>query len=120
MLVLYLRDTSWRSSLREQKKNTVADFVFQMGFALPVAILVAVSAGRRIHRVNSRNMETEIQNLAIDVLKDQIVEKLQIVSKVYKPTGLLFYEFLFFILQEFNSNKAVAARNNALDKERIS
>jgi hypothetical protein len=68
----------------------VADFVSRMGLALPVAILVAVSAGRRIHRVNSRNMETEITNLAIDVLKDKIVEKLQIVSKVYKdttPTG---------------------------------
>jgi len=68
----------------------VADFVFQMGLALPVAIMVAVSAGRMIHQVNSRNMETEITNLAIDVLKEKIVEKLKIVFRVYKdttPTG---------------------------------
>lgn len=48
MLVLYLRDRSWRSSLRELFSNThimdqlVADFLSRMGLPLPVAILVAV------------------------------------------------------------------------------
>lgn len=31
----------------------VADFVSRMGLALPVAILVAVRAGRMIHQMNS-------------------------------------------------------------------
>ena len=62
----------------------------ECGLALPVAILVAVRVGQIIHQINSINMETEITNLAIDVLKEKIVQKLQIFYRVYKdttPTG---------------------------------
>jgi len=68
----------------------VADFIFKLGLALPVAILLAVSAGRMIHQMNSWNMETKITNLAVDVVKEKIVDQLEIVFTVYKdttPTG---------------------------------
>jgi hypothetical protein len=64
----------------------VSDFVLQMGLALPVAILVAVSAGKIIHTITSMNMETKITNLAVDVVKEKIVEKLEIILRVYRDT----------------------------------
>lgn len=64
----------------------ISDFVSKMGLALPVAILVAVSAGRMIHQMNSLNMETKIKNLAVDVIKEKIVDQLEIVFQVYKDT----------------------------------
>lgn len=54
----------------------VADFIFQLGLALPVAILLALRAGRMIHQMNSWNMETKITNLAVDVVKEKIVYQL--------------------------------------------
>lgn len=68
----------------------VADFVFKMSLALPVAILVAVSAGQTLPTLTSLNMERKITKLASDVMKDKIVEKLAIVYEVYRdisPTG---------------------------------
>lgn len=70
--------------------HLVADFVFKMGLALPVAILVAVSAGRMIPTINSINMETQITKVAVDVVKEKIVDQLAIVYRVYRdttPTG---------------------------------
>ena len=68
----------------------VADFVFKMGLALPVAILVAVSAGKIIHSITSLNLDSKITKVAVDVLKETIVNKLEIVYQVYRdttPTG---------------------------------
>lgn len=68
----------------------LADFISRMGLALPVAILVAVSAGKMIPTINSINMETKITNLAVDLVKEKIVDQLAIVYKVYRdttPTG---------------------------------
>ena len=61
-----------------------------MGLALPVAILVAVSAGKMIPSINSLNIEPKITKVAVDVLKEKIVDQLAIVYKVYRdttPTG---------------------------------
>lgn len=44
-----------------------------MALALPVAILVGVRAGRMM---NSLNYETQIRDLAIDVVKEKIVNQL--------------------------------------------
>jgi len=79
-----------------------------MGLALPVAILVGVSAGRMIHQRNSINMETKLTDLAIDVVKEQIVNQLEILLRVYRdttegvnlPTGVNLHEIaesLFFV-----------------------
>lgn len=68
----------------------VADFVLKMGLALPVAILVAVSAGKMIPTLKSLNFETQINKVALDVVKDKIVDQLAIVYPVYRdttPTG---------------------------------
>ena len=64
----------------------VADFVSRMGLALPVAILVAVRAGRMIHQMNSKNMETKVTDLTIDVVKEKIVDQLSILLRVYRET----------------------------------
>ena len=64
----------------------VADFVSRMGLALPVAILVAVRAGRMIHQMNSQNMETKVTDLTIDVVKEKIVDQLSILLRVYRET----------------------------------
>lgn len=64
----------------------VADFVSKMGLALPVAILVAVRAGQTIHQKKSLNLETKISNLALDVVKEKIVDHLEILLKVYRDT----------------------------------
>ena len=64
----------------------VADFVSRMGLALPVAILVAVRAGRMIHQMNSQNMETKVTDLTIDVVKDKIVDQLERIFRVYRET----------------------------------
>lgn len=48
----------------------VADFVFKMSLALPVAILVAVSAGQMLPTLTSLNMERKITKLASDVMKE--------------------------------------------------
>lgn len=71
-----------------EMNQLIADFILQMGLALPVAILVAVSAGKMIHTITSMNMETKISNLAVDVIKDKIVEKLEIIFRVYRDTTL--------------------------------
>lgn len=57
-----------------------------MGLALPVAILVAVRAGRMLHQMNSVNMETQITDLAVDVVKEKIVYQLKLLFAVYKDT----------------------------------
>ena len=64
----------------------VADFVSRMGLDLPVAILVAVRAGRMIHQMNSQNMETKVTDLTIDVVKEKIVDQLSILLRVYRET----------------------------------
>lgn len=94
---LYLKDRSCRS-----KKNfnilvnmlgmdtLIADFIFKMALASPVAILVGVSAGKLLPTLTARTLEGEITKCAVGVLKDQIVEKLTIVYTVYRgisPTG---------------------------------
>jgi len=68
----------------------VADFILKMGLALPVAILVAVSAGQMIPTLNSINMETTVTKVAVDVVKEKVVDQLYIVYQVYRdttPTG---------------------------------
>lgn len=62
----------------------VADFVSRM--ALPVAILLALRAGRMLHHLNSMNLETEVTDLAVDVLKEKIVNHLSILLRVYRDT----------------------------------
>ena len=64
----------------------VADFVSRMGLALPVAILVAVRAGRMIHQMNSQNMETKVTDLTINVVKEKIVDQLSKELRVYRET----------------------------------
>lgn len=71
-----------------EMNELVADFVLQMGLALPVAILVAIRAGKMIHTITSMNMETKITHLAVDVVKEKIVEKLDIILSVYRDTTL--------------------------------
>lgn len=89
-------------------EQLVADFVSRMGLALPVAILVAVRAGRIINTMNSINMETKVYEVTIDVVKEKIVTQLSILLKVYKdttegvslPTGVNLQEVaerLFFV-----------------------
>lgn len=56
--------------------SLISDFISRMGLALPVAILVGVRAGRMIHQINSLNMETKLTDLAIDVVKERIVNQL--------------------------------------------
>jgi len=68
----------------------IADFILKMGLALPVAILVAVSAGQMIPTLNSLNMETTVTKVAVDVVKEKVVYQLYIIYKVYRdttPTG---------------------------------
>ncbi|KAJ6288072.1 hypothetical protein OIU78_014724 [Salix suchowensis] len=64
----------------------IADFVSRMGLALPVAILVAVRAGRMIHQMNSQNMETKVTDLTINVVKEKIVDQLSKELRVYRET----------------------------------
>jgi hypothetical protein len=84
----------------------VADFISRMGLALTLAILVAVKAGH--HQMNSLNMEQKITDLAIGVIKENIVNQLEILFRVYRdttgdvnlPTGVNLQEVaerLFFI-----------------------
>lgn len=67
-------------------EKLVADFVLKMGLALPVAIMVAVSAGKMIPTINSINMERKITHLAVDVVKEKIVDQLEILLRVYRDT----------------------------------
>lgn len=89
-------------------EQLVSDCVSRMGLALPVAILVAVRAGRMIHQMNFLNMETKVTALTIDVVKEKIVEQLSILLRVYTdttedvnlPTGINLQEVsarLFFL-----------------------
>lgn len=64
----------------------VADFVSRMGLALPVAILVAVRAGRMINQIHTMDLERKVGDLAINVLKEKIVNQLQIEFRVYRDT----------------------------------
>ncbi|KAJ6881934.1 hypothetical protein NC651_028517 [Populus alba x Populus x berolinensis] len=57
-----------------------------MGLALPVAILVAVRAGRMIHQMNSQNMETKVTDLTIDVVKEKMVDQLSILLRLCRET----------------------------------
>lgn len=43
----------------------VADFVLKMGLALPVAILVAVSAGKIIPTITNLNLDSKITKVAV-------------------------------------------------------
>ncbi|KAL3575127.1 hypothetical protein D5086_023228 [Populus alba] len=64
----------------------VADFISRMGLALPVAILVAVRAGRMTNQMKSQNMETKVTVLTIDVVKEKMVDQLSILLRVYGET----------------------------------
>jgi len=64
----------------------IADLISRMGLALPVAILVAVRAGQMIHQINSLNIEPKITDLAIDVVKENIVNQLEMLLIVYRDT----------------------------------
>lgn len=66
----------------------VADVIFKLGLALPLAILVGIGAGKTIQTINSLNMETRITEVAVDVIKGQIIEKLEILLRVYRDTNL--------------------------------
>lgn len=67
-------------------QELIADFIGKMGLAVPLAILLAVRAGQMFHQMNSLNMETQINDLAIDVVKNKIVDQLSILVEVYKDT----------------------------------
>lgn len=67
-------------------EQLVADFVFKMGLAVPLAILLAVRAGQMFHQMNGLNMETKVTDLAIDVVKEKIVDQLEILLRVYRET----------------------------------
>lgn len=41
-----------------------------------------------IHQMNSLNMETRVTDIAIDVVKDKIVEQLTILCRVYRDTSV--------------------------------
>lgn len=64
----------------------ISDFVSRLGLAPPVAILVAVRAGRMLHQMDSVNMESKISDLAIDVVKEKRIDQLSILLKVYRDT----------------------------------
>lgn len=66
----------------------MSDFIIELGLTLSLAILVGVGAGRIIHTLNIFNMEPEITHLAVDVIKGQIVEKLDILLRVYRDTNV--------------------------------
>ncbi|YP_008992371.1 hypothetical protein Salmi_Mp105 (mitochondrion) [Salvia miltiorrhiza] len=94
-------------------EQLIADFVSRMGLALPVAILVAVRAGRMIHQMNSLHIEPQITEVTRGVLKDKIVDQLSILLRVYKdttegvslPTGVNLQEVaehLLFVDQRVN------------------
>lgn len=89
-------------------EQLIADCVSRMGLALPVAILVAVRAGRMIHQMNSLNMETRVTDVTKDVVKEKLVDQLSILLRVYRettedvnlPTGVNLQEVsarLFFV-----------------------
>lgn len=67
-------------------EQLIADLIYRMGLALPVTILVAVSAGKVIHTINSLNLETQINNLTVDVIKEMIVDQLDLIYRVYRDT----------------------------------
>lgn len=70
-------------------EQLIGDFILRMGLALPLEILVAVRAGK-IPALNSLNMEDKMTNLTLDVLKEEIVNRLFILYEVYRdttPTG---------------------------------
>lgn len=96
-------------------EQLVADFVLGMGLILPVAILVAVRAGRLLYLINSINFQSKVTEITIDVIKDKIVEQLSILLRVYidthppedvhLPTGVNLQEVsarLFFVDNEVN------------------
>lgn len=66
----------------------VADVILKLGLALPLAILVGIGAGKTIHTITTLNMETQIKDLAVDVVKGKIVEKLDILLRVYRDTNV--------------------------------
>lgn len=64
----------------------VADFVSSMGLALPLAILVGIRAGEMIEELNLLNMDRKVTELAINVVKEKIIEELVILFRVYRET----------------------------------
>lgn len=73
-------DTSWRSSFRKLKSDQlIADL------APPVAILVAVKAGRMLHQMDSVNMESKISDLARDITLLKVYR--ETTEDVNLPTG---------------------------------
>ncbi|KAK7370572.1 hypothetical protein VNO78_35192 [Psophocarpus tetragonolobus] len=67
-------------------EELIADFIGKMGLAVPLALLLAVRAGQMFHQRNSLNMETRVTDLAIDVVKDKIVDLLSILFRIYRDT----------------------------------
>ena len=70
-------------------EQLISDFILRIGLALPFEILVAVRAGK-IPALNSLTMDEKITDLTLDVIKEQIVDRLFILYEVYRdttPTG---------------------------------
>ena len=60
--------------------------ILSLGLAVPLALLVALRAGRMISEFTSLNLEGKVQELSITVLKEQIVYQLKLLFTVYKDT----------------------------------
>jgi hypothetical protein len=67
-------------------EQILMEYIISLGLSLSIAILVAVRAGRMIHHINAINVETQVTDISKDVLKEQIISKLEILLRVYKDT----------------------------------
>lgn len=73
-------------------EQLIADFISRMGLALPVTILVAVSAGKVIHTINSLNLETQITNLTVDVIKEMWINSIFFIAYIGILLRMLTYQ----------------------------
>ena len=65
-------------------EQLLLDFISQMGLALPIVILVSIRAGRMLNEIRISEMETTITNLSLEIVKEEIVNRLDILWRVFR------------------------------------
>lgn len=63
----------------------ISEYITSLGLTLSIALLVAFRAGQA-RNINSINMGNRLNQLTIDMLKERIVSKVEMLVRVYKET----------------------------------
>ena len=98
------QEAEQKSSFFLEMEELIADCIKGLGLALPVALIVALRAGRIVSHITALNLQNKVNDLSITVLKEQIVYQLKNLFTLYKDTT----DINFHLPPEINLDQVAA------------